>query len=160
VAAGIGLVGRHVAYAGLDRGLDLARTQAPELALRGAYVGSYLVFHFLRQAGDPRQAGEGDRVDVERRGEARELGLAVGLRRGDFGRAARSLHRQHGIQLGALGGGTACRRSGKRGHERRDVAVEVVWTCARQARGGGGASQGRENHGGGPGAPAHDSCAQ
>jgi len=88
VSAGIGLVRRHVADAGLDRGLDLARTQPPEMPLGGAHVRPRLVFDVLRQAHDLRQAGKGVGIQAKRRCEPGELGLAIGLRRGDFGRAA------------------------------------------------------------------------
>jgi len=97
MAAGVGLVGRHVADARMDRGLDFARTQAPEMPLGGAHVGTHLLFDVLGQAHDLRQAGEGLRFQAERRREPADFGLAVRLRRGDLGRGAGLLQRQQEV---------------------------------------------------------------
>ncbi|HEX6398829.1 MAG TPA: hypothetical protein VFZ95_15500, partial [Steroidobacteraceae bacterium] len=97
MAAGIGLVGRHVADAGLDRRLDLARTQAPEVALGGANVRAHLVFDIFCQARQMRQRGQFVGLDADRGGKPAELGLAVGLRSRNLCRGARLLQCQHGV---------------------------------------------------------------
>jgi len=78
------------------------------MSLRRAHVRAYLVFDVLCQPHHVRQAGELFGFDADCGREPAELGLAVGLGRRDLGRAARFLQRQHGVQLGAFGGRTAC----------------------------------------------------
>jgi hypothetical protein len=112
VAAGIGLVRRHVADAGRDPGFHLARPQPPEAALGGAHVRADLVFDLIGQPHDARQVGEGAGIHVERRCEPREVLLAIGLGRRHFARAAGFLQGQQVGQLGALIGRAARGRRG------------------------------------------------
>ena len=132
MAAGIGLVRRHVADAGLDRGVDFAWTQSPEMALRGAHVRPHLVFDVLRQAHQVGQAGQRAWLDAECGREPVKVRLTVGLGRGHLGRTARSLQCQQFVQLGAFAGRAARRRRREDRHERRHVAVKVVRRFARQ----------------------------
>lgn len=160
MAARIRLVGGHVADAGVDRRLDLARTQAPEVALGGANIGAHLVFDVRREAHDVRQRGELSGLDADRGCKPAELGLSIGLSRGDLGRGARILQSEHGVELGALGGGTACGRRREQGDERRHVAIEVPGTIPREPGHGGNRHQHDQHAGDGPSSSCHGSRAQ
>jgi hypothetical protein len=117
VPAGVGEIGRDVADARLDRGVDFLRSQPPEVPLGIAYVAARVILGVLGQAHDARQRVQHARFEAQRTSKAIDVGLAIRLREFDLPWRAAVLQAEQEIEFGAFLRGASRRRRGEQGDE-------------------------------------------